>query len=108
MSEILYLIFPYPLLAASIGGLVYYLLVIRATRKLYRARATATPNSSSSPAISLLKPLRGADPELELHLESFFQQDYPSFEILFAVREAADPATAVVERLIARYPQVPA
>ena len=97
-----------PLLAASAGGLVYYLLVIVATRKLREAREAAEFEVASSPAISLLKPLRGADPDLEPHLDGFFLQDYPSFEILFAVRRADDPAVAVAERLMARYPHVPA
>ena len=97
-----------PLLAASAGGLVYYLLAIVATRKLREAREAAEFEVASSPAISLLKPLRGADPDLERHLESFFLQGYPSFEILFAVRRADDPAVAVAERLMARYPHVPA
>jgi len=47
------------------------------------------------------------DEGLEENLRSFFEQRYPSFEILFAVRHAADTAIAVVERLRARYPAVP-
>src|SRR5262249_41702299 len=108
MFKLLYFAILSPLLAASAGGMVYYLMVIMAARKLRKARAAAEPKVVYSPAISLLKPLRGADPELERHLESFFLQDYPSFEILFAVRSADDQAVAVVERLMARYPHVPA
>src|SRR5262249_482222 len=108
MFKLLYFAILSPLLAASAGGMVYYLMVIMAARKLRKARAAAEPKVVYSPAISLLKPLRGADPELERHLESFFQQDYPSFEILFAVRSADDPAVAVAERLMARYPSIPA
>src|SRR5262245_19575104 len=107
-SDLLYFTLLLPLLAATAGGLVYYLLAIVATRKLCKARVAAEPEVLESPAISLLKPLRGADPELEQHLESFFQQDYPSFEILFAVRHESDPAVAVVELLTARYPRIPA
>src|SRR5215470_17138051 len=108
MSTLLYFSILSPLLIASAGGLVYYLLAIVATRKLREAREAAEFEVASSPAISLLKPLRGADPDLERHLESFFLQGYPSFEILFAVRRADDPAVAVAERLMARYPHVPA
>src|SRR5499433_1223044 len=108
MFKLLYFAILSPLLAASVGGMVYYLLAIMAARKLRKARAAAEPKVVYSPAISLLKPLRGADPELERHLESFFLQAYPSFEILFAVRRADDPAVAVAERLMARYPHVPA
>jgi ceramide glucosyltransferase len=106
MPELIYFILLSPLLAASAGGLVYYLLAIVATRKLGKARDAAEIEPADSPPIALLKPLRGADPDLELHLESFFLQGYPSFEILFAVRSADDPAVAVTERLMARYPRV--
>jgi ceramide glucosyltransferase len=104
--DLLYFIILSPLLATSVGGLVYYMLAIVATRKLYTAREAAKFEVAAFPAISLIKPLRGADPDLERHLESFFQQAYPSFEILFAVRTADDPAVAVAERLMARYPSV--
>src|SRR6185369_9302888 len=57
--------------------------------------------------ISVLKPLAGVDDGLEENLRSFFEQDYPSFEILFSVRSTADPAVEVVERLRALYPAVP-
>ena len=58
------------------------------------------------PPISILKPLAGLDAGLESNLRTFFEQDYPSYEILFAVREASDPAAAVVEKLRAEYPLV--
>jgi ceramide glucosyltransferase len=106
MSKLLYFSILSPLLVASIGGMVYYLLAIVATRKLCKTREAA--EVAASPAIALLKPLCGVDPGLERHLESFFLQDYPSFEILFAVESADDPAVAVAERLMARYRRVPA
>src|SRR5262245_28158870 len=99
MSGTLYFSLLSPPLIASAGGLVYYTLAIAATRKLRKARDTAEFEVAVWPAISLLKPLCGADPDLEPHLEGFFLQDYPSFEILFAVRRADDPAVAVAERL---------
>jgi ceramide glucosyltransferase len=40
-------------------------------------------------------------------LQTFFAQDYPSFEIVFAVREESDPAVGVVEKLRREYPHVP-
>lgn len=68
--------------------------------------ATAPALKAAVP-VSILKPLAGLDRELESNLRTFFEQDYPSFEILFAVRDAEDPALAVVEKLRAEYPQVP-
>jgi ceramide glucosyltransferase len=106
MSKLLYFSLLSPLLVASVGGMVYYLLSIVAARKLCKTRAAI--EIAASPAITLLKPMRGADPDLERHLESFFLQDYPSFEILFAVISADDPSVAIAERLMARYRGVPA
>ena len=61
-----------------------------------------------APPISILKPLKGADPGLEANLRSFFAQDYPRFELLFGVEDGLDPAVDIVERLIAEHPDVTA
>src|SRR6185503_3670185 len=85
------------------GALVYSLLsVIAALRYL----SVAAPARRGDEPISILKPLAGLDLDLESNLRTFFEQDYPAFEILFAVREAADPAVAVVEKLRVEYPNV--
>jgi ceramide glucosyltransferase len=56
--------------------------------------------------VSILKPLAGLDLDLESNLRTFFEQDYPAFEILFAVRDTADPASDVVRRLQQEHPQI--
>jgi len=45
--------------------------------------------------------------QLRENIESFFVQDYPHFEILFAADEANDAALEVVREVCARYPQIP-
>jgi ceramide glucosyltransferase len=107
MPKLLYFALLLPLVVAALGGLAYCLLAVVAARKIRKSSAATTPQPSYLPPISLLKPLRGADPDLEKHLASFFAQDYPAFEILFAVRHESDPAVAVVRRLTARFPHVP-
>ncbi len=86
------------------GSLVYCVLTILAA---IRYRAVRPPELRSVTPISVLKPLAGVDDGLEDNLRSFFEQKYAEFEILFAVRNADDPAIAVAERLRARYPAVP-
>ncbi len=93
-----------PLLALVVGSAVYCVLTIVAA---LRYRAVAPPPARRLPPISVLKPLAGVDDGLEENLRSFFEQNYPSFEILFAVRSASDPAIAVAEGLRARYPAIP-
>ena len=95
--------------AIVLGGIAYYLIALVCAWQFKRRRGIqpALP-ASELPPISLLKPLHGAEPELEECLQSFFVQDYPAYEILFAVRTDADPAVTVVNRLRRRYPHVPA
>jgi ceramide glucosyltransferase len=59
------------------------------------------------PPVSILKPLKGCDPDFYRAIESHAAQDYPRFEILFGVADPEDPALADIERLQAAYPAVP-
>jgi ceramide glucosyltransferase len=61
----------------------------------------------TSPPVTLLKPLCGAEESLYENLRSFFLQEYGEYQIVFGVRDAADPAIAVVERLVQEFPRVP-
>lgn len=56
--------------------------------------------------VSVLKPLCGDEPRLYDNLHSFFSQRHPAFQLVFGVRDAADPAIAVVKRLQAEFPEV--
>ena len=69
-----------------------------------RFRAAAAPGDGVYPAISVLKPLHGAEPLLEQALETLCRQQYREFQIVFGVQSPHDPAIAVVERLRARFP----
>jgi len=57
--------------------------------------------------VSLFKPLHGAEPNLEAHLESFFRQNYPEFEILFCARTAGDAGMETARRVAQRHPEIP-
>ncbi len=73
-------------------------------RFLARRRAA---RAAFLPPVSLFKPLHGAEPNLEAHLETFFQQDYPEFEIIFGARVSSDAGLQAARRVAARYPKVP-
>ena len=61
---------------------------------------------SFTPGVTLLKPLKGLDPETRGCLESWFQQDYRGpVQLLFGVAAADDPVCEVVRKLIAEHPQ---
>jgi ceramide glucosyltransferase len=59
-----------------------------------------------TPPVSMLKPVHGAEPGLEAHLTTFFEQDYPTYEILFCARNADDAGLETARRVAAKYPQV--
>jgi len=58
------------------------------------------------PPVSVLKPVHGLEAQLEKNIESFFRQNYPDYEILFAADEPDDPALDVVRAVCARYPHI--
>jgi ceramide glucosyltransferase len=66
----------------------------------------AIPGDAHLPPVSVLKPVHGLEAQLKENIESFFRQDYPNFEILFASDRADDPALEVVREIRARYPHI--
>jgi Glycosyltransferases, probably involved in cell wall biogenesis len=93
------------LLAIVAGSIVYSALTMIAAGK-YLAVGQVPDLPGREPPISVLKPLSGAEDELEQNLRSFFTQQYTAYEILFAVRDSG-AAVAVVEKLRAAYPAIP-
>ena len=58
------------------------------------------------PPVSLLKPVHGLEAQLKENIESFFRQDYPHYEILFAAEDPEDEALSVIREVSARYPDI--
>ncbi len=97
------------ILALALGPLVYYLMGIYSAWRFFRvahraSTSAANPQAKRVPAVSVLKPVRGLDPDAYENFASFCRQDYPEFEILFAVSDAVDPVVPVIEKLIADFP----
>ncbi len=91
----------------TLSGVGYYSLCLWAAGKFLLQRRTArrAPVSSFLPPVSILKPLKGTDPEMYEGFRSHCLLNYPEYEIVFGVSEADDPAVGLVERLKAEFPQ---
>ncbi len=87
--------------AAAAG--IYQLLAIAAALKQMRGGVAA---AGPMPGVSILKPVRGLDPQFYQAIRSHAEQDYPQFEILFGVADLNDPAVREIERLQADFPDV--
>jgi ceramide glucosyltransferase len=88
----------------ALAGAAYYLLALIAA---WKWRPLPDGRGSVSPAISILKPIRGRDPDFYDAIRSHATQDYPEFEILFGMSDPGDPALKDIERLQIEFPNVP-
>ena len=90
--------------ALTLTALVYSIFVFRAARAY--TRSLRLPLPAFYPAVSILKPVKGVDPEMYESFASHCQQDYPGeYEILFGAGSMEDPAVALIEQLQREFPQ---
>jgi len=83
-----------------------FLAIVAALRHLYARHSDRRRHPADlPPAVSVLKPLRGIDPNTYEAFVSQVEQRYPTFEILFGVHDPLDPAALEVHRLQRAYPQ---
>ena len=83
--------------ALACAGAVYSLIAAFLVRRFFCSKAAVT---TEFPAVTILKPLKGDEPGLRAHLESFCRQDYPGeVQFIFGVQDPKDPAIRCVEAL---------
>lgn len=90
------------LLVAALPS-AYYLFAAYSARRFFWTRRA--PSDGSTPPVSMLKPVRGLDRAPYENFATFCRQDYPDYEILFAVADADDPAIDIIRRLMASFPE---
>ncbi len=97
--------------AGTLSSTVYFFLaVLGAIQFRYSARRQREAFKALQdklPPVTVLKPVHGVDARMRENLESFFRQDYPKFEIIFAADEEDDAALPVVREICARFPNIP-
>ena len=91
------------LLVLTLASLTYGVLALLGVA-FFRFVRAPEPGDTFTPPLTLLKPVCGFEPGLFERLQSFCEQEYPAFQVVFGVRDAADPAARIVERLIRESP----
>ncbi|MGO9087188.1 MAG: bacteriohopanetetrol glucosamine biosynthesis glycosyltransferase HpnI [Candidatus Sulfotelmatobacter sp.] len=80
---------------------IYYVICLWGAAGFLRERRAdgSVRSTQSLPPVSILKPLKGTDPEIYESFRSHCLQDYPEYEIIFGVSDPSDPAVASVQQL---------
>jgi ceramide glucosyltransferase len=94
-----------------VSSSIYYLLCLWSAAKFLRERGACSELAEGSasptrdlPPISILKPLKGTDPEIYESFRSHCLQDYPEYEIIFGVNDPNDPSVESVQALQREFP----
>jgi ceramide glucosyltransferase len=90
-------------LLLAVAPLAYYIAATYAAWRFF-SRERKRKLRNYAPPVSVLKPVRGTDFASYENYASFCRQDYPDYEILFAVNDASDQAVPLIHRLIAEFP----
>jgi len=91
-------------MAGALFGVCYALASAYAIGRFFKTPSGA---ATSFPAVTILKPLHLAEPDLARNLDSFCTQDYPSaVQLVFGVASANDSAIATVKALKAKHPEL--
>src|SRR5260370_31664896 len=94
----------------TIGSLFFYILAALSLASFISDRRKKLKQPplppTQLPAVSILKPFKGVDPEIWESFCSHCEQEYPEFQLIFGVSDPGDPAIEAVRRLHAKYPNL--
>ena len=91
-------------LLGIVCSFVFWLLGFSCTA-LFFHRRRPPPSDRFRPPISVLKPMRGLDDDLEENLRALCEQDYPAYQILFGVEDESEPSVPILRKIIAEFPE---
>src|SRR5215470_9287300 len=93
--------------AGLVSCSIFVVLAAVGAARFDRSHHIDTASGEACPGVTLLKPVCGLEPNLKANIESFFNQDYPQFQIVFGARDEHDAAIPVIREIQKSYPEVP-
>jgi ceramide glucosyltransferase len=94
----------YVILGLAAIPFIYYLIAVYSAWRFFRRTSPEKSANSFTPPVSILKPIRGLDPDAYENFASFCRQDYPHYELLFCVSSDDDSALPVLRKLVDDFP----
>ncbi len=89
----------------TLCGIGFCFVAIWSARRFRKSMSDEQAPTGFAPAVSVLKPIKGADAESYEAFRSHCVQDYSGeYQIIFGVNDSADPAIRLVQKLIAEFP----
>ncbi|HKV46482.1 MAG TPA: glycosyltransferase [Candidatus Acidoferrales bacterium] len=88
---------------------VYYGLSLFSSWNFFRSAGKSSSDRVAyegefTPRVSILKPVRGSDPEVYENFASLCVQDYPDYEIVFCIDGPDDPVYSTITQLRSDFP----
>jgi len=108
MKVLLHILFWVAAVGSVTSSIYCAMVLVAAVRFGLRRRREQSAPADFLPPLSVLKPLHGTEPGMERNLETFFEQDYPDFELLFCARQESDAGLQLAREVGKRYPHVDA
>ncbi|MBK7105597.1 MAG: glycosyltransferase [Ignavibacteriae bacterium] len=88
-------------------GIIYQILSIIILKKEYSKKVnTNILEKDNYPSTSILKPIKGIDDQLENNLRSFYNLDYPNYEIIFGIHTKDDPAIEIIRNISSEFSKI--
>lgn len=91
-------------------ALIYYAIVLYSAWRFFRRAPQPPPGKPNlrggfCPPVSILKPIRGLDPDAYENFASFCRLDYPEYEVVYCVGDISDPVLPTIQRVMRDFPQ---
>ncbi len=83
---------------------IYYLMALYSSWRYFR-QPKVTPDPDFTPPVSILKPIRGLDPDAYENLASYCRLDYPQYEIVICIDPHDEAVLSIIARLTNNFPQ---
>jgi ceramide glucosyltransferase len=90
----------------ALAAVMIWVLYYQGHRYIRKGEAASFRKSAGPwPPAAVIVPAAGVYPELEENLRSRLTQNYPEYQVVFAVRSADDPAAGVINLLLPEFPR---